>query len=115
MTKKDLFVGLAVFVFLFLVGKNISAQDMVFSAQDTGEVAEPPPEAQGPPSEALANALRLYQQESYAQAAVQFQRVVQKETGDEPGNVQKAQFFLGKCFYHLKFYQAALGVFEEIA
>ncbi|MCU0663055.1 MAG: hypothetical protein MUC50_12105 [Myxococcota bacterium] len=90
-------------------------QDMVFTAADTGEAAAPPPSPSGPPSEALANALRLYQQEAYAQAAVQFQRIIQGETGDEPANVQKAQFFLGKCFYHLKFYQAALGVFEEIA
>ena len=90
------------------------AQDMVFTASDTGQTAAPPPPAQGPPSEALANALRLYQQEKYGQAAVQFQRIVDGETGDQPANVQKAQFFLGKCLYHLKFYQAALGVFEQI-
>lgn len=96
-------------------GVTAGAQDMVFTAADTGEAAAPPPPPSGPPSEALANALRLYQQEAYAQAAVQFQRIVQGETGDEPANVQKGQFFLGKCFYHLKFYQAALGVFEEIA
>jgi len=115
MERLQRFAGFLAAAVLFVCVTDASAQDMVFTAQDTGEVAAPPPEAQGPPSEALANALRLYQQESYAQAAVQFQRVVQKETGDEPGNVQKAQFFLGKCFYHLKFYQAALGVFEEIA
>lgn len=115
MDRKELFAGFLAAAISFCLVTNAFAQDMVFTAQDTGEVAAPPPEAQGPPSEALANALRLYQQESYAQAAVQFQRVVQKETGDEPGNVQKAQFFLGKCLYHLKFYQAALGVFEEIA
>jgi TolA-binding protein len=115
MCKKEFLVAIIFVEFLISINNKVNAQDMVFTAQDTGEVAAPPPEAQGPPSEALANALRLYQQESYAQAAVQFQRVVQKETGDEPGNVQKAQFFLGKCLYHLKFYQAALGVFEEIA
>jgi tetratricopeptide (TPR) repeat protein len=96
-------------------GQTAGAQDMVFTTSDVGEVAAPPPPPSGPPSEALANALRLYQQEHYAQATVQFQRIVQGETGDQPANVQKAQFFLGKCFYHLGFYQAALGVFEEIA
>ncbi len=95
--------------------QTAGAQDMVFTTADVGEVAAPPPPPSGPPSEALANALRLYQQEHYAQATVQFQRIVQGETGDQPANVQKAQFFLGKCFYHLGFYQAALGVFEEIA
>lgn len=100
---------------LFSVGVTANAQDMVFTTSDVGDVAAPPPPPSGPPSEALANALRLYQQEHYGQAAVQFQRIVQGETGDQPANVQKAQFFLGKCFYHLGFYQAALGVFEEIA
>lgn len=115
MGLKKAFTSLLVTALIICFHTIANAQDMVFTAQDTGEVAEAPPPPSGPPSEPLANALRLYQQESYAQAAVQFQRVVQKETRDEPANVQKAQFFLGKCFYHLKFYQAALGVFEEIA
>src|SRR5687768_5396445 len=76
-----------------------SAQDMQFSVEDTGQPPAPP--AEGPPSEALANALRLYQQERYQEGAVQFQRVVEGVTQDAPANVQKAQFFLGKCLYHL--------------
>jgi tetratricopeptide (TPR) repeat protein len=115
MARKQLLASLMVVVFVFGFASVTHAQDMVFTTSDVGEVAAPPPPPSGPPSEALANALRLYQQESYAQASVQFQRIVQGETGDEPANVQKAQFFLGKCFYHLKFFQAALGVFEEIA
>ena len=51
--------------------------------------ADAPP-AEGPPSEALANALRLYQQERYQEASVQFQRVVEGETQDAPANQQKA-------------------------
>jgi TolA-binding protein len=89
------------------------AQDMTFSVDETGQ--PPPPPAEGPPSEALANALRLYQQEKYQEAAVQFQRVVEGETQDAPANVQKAQFFLGKCLYHLRYYQSALAVFDEIS
>ncbi len=115
MKKNEVFAGLLVFMCIACVGSVAAAQDMVFTSSDVGEVAAPPPPPSGPPSEALANALRLYQQESYAQAAVQFQRIVQGETKDEAANVQKAQFFLGKCFYHLRYYQAALGVFEEIA
>jgi tetratricopeptide (TPR) repeat protein len=72
------------------------------------------PPAEGPPSEALANALRLYQQERYQEASVQFQRVVEGETQDAPANQQKAQFHLGKSLYHLGFYQSALAVFDEI-
>ena len=89
-----------------------AAQDMEFSVDETGQPPAPP--ADGPPSEALANALRLYQQEHYQEAAVQFQRVVEGETQDAQANVQKAQFFLGKCLYHLRFYQSALAIFDEI-
>lgn len=89
-----------------------SAQDMVFTTEDSGAPAAPP--AEGPPSEALANALRLYQQERYMEASVQFQRVVGGETDDAPANVQKAQFFLGKSLYHLRYYQSALAIFDEI-
>jgi TolA-binding protein len=115
MINKSILAGSLTLVFLFSLGSVVRAQDMVFTANDTGEAAAPPPAPSGPPSEALANALRFFQQERYAQASVQLQRIVLGETGDQPANVQKAQFFLGKCFYNLKFYQAALGVFEEIA
>jgi outer membrane protein assembly factor BamD (BamD/ComL family) len=91
---------------------GVSAQDMEFSVEETGQPPAPP--AEGPPSEALANALRLYQQERYQEASVQFQRVVEGETQDAPANVQKAQFFLGKSLYHLRFYQSALAIFDEI-
>ncbi len=91
---------------------TLAAQDMTFSVDETGQPPAPP--AEGPPSEALAHALRLYQQERYDEAAVQFQRVVEGETRDAQANVQKAQFFLGKCLYHLRYYQSALAIFDEI-
>ncbi len=97
--------------FLLVCGAA-SAQDMTFSVEETGQPPAPP--AEGPPSEALANALRLYQGERYQEAAVQLQRVVEGETQDAPANVQKAQFFLGKALYHLGFYQSALSIFDEI-
>jgi TolA-binding protein len=91
------------------------AQDMQFGLEESGQAAPAGPPAEGPPSEALANALRLYTQERYQEAAVQFQRVVEGETPDAPANVQKAQFFLGKSLYHLHYYQSALAVFDEVS
>lgn len=105
------FVGVLSVVAMLPLGVA-SAQDMEFTLEETGQPPAPP--AEGPPSEALANALRLYQQERFQEAAVQFQRVVEGETQDAPANVQKAQFFLGKCLYHLRFYQSALAIFDEI-
>ena len=49
MERKELFAGLVAAAFLFCLATDASGQDMVFTAQDTGEVAAPPPEAQGPP------------------------------------------------------------------
>jgi TolA-binding protein len=91
------------------------AQDMQFGLDESGQSAPATPAAGGPPSEALGNALRLYTQERYQEASVQFQRVVEGETPDAPANVQKAQFFLGKSLYHLHYYQSALAVFDEIS
>jgi hypothetical protein len=93
----------------------LHAQDMQFGLDESGQSAPAGAPAGGPPSEALGNALRLYTQERYQEAAVQFQRVVEGETPDAPANVQKAQFFLGKSLYHLHYYQSALAVFDEIS
>jgi TolA-binding protein len=90
------------------------AQDMSFDMKETGQPAAAAP-AEGPPSEALANALRLYQENKYPEAAVQFQRIVEGEAKDSEGNKQKAQFFLGKSLFHMKYYQSALAVFDEIS
>jgi hypothetical protein len=92
-----------------------SAQDMAFGVEETAPAGPVGPPAEGPPSEAFANALRLYAQERYEEAAVQFQRVVEGDTQDAPANVQKGQFFLGKSLYHLRYYQSALAVFDEIS
>lgn len=125
-------VVLAVLLGASIAPSVAAAQDMSFDESDAagaeageGEAGEaeaaqpeapppPPPPAEGPPSEALASALRLYEEDDYDEAAVAFQRVADGETGDQPANVQQAQFFLAKCMYHLGFYQTALAIFDEI-
>ncbi|MBL8601838.1 MAG: tetratricopeptide repeat protein [Myxococcales bacterium] len=100
-----------------LLGAGVLALSLGYSApaaaQPTPATNEAGP-ADGPPSEALANALRLYNQDRFREAAVQFQRVVEGETQDAPANQQKAQFHLGKSLFRLGFYQSALAVFDEI-
>ena len=102
-------------ILLVAASANASAQDMAFGVEETAPAGPVGPPAEGPPSEAFANALRLYAQERYEEAAVQFQRVVEGDTQDAPANVQKGQFFLGKSLYHLRYYQSALAVFDEIS
>lgn len=86
---------------------------MVFSVEDTG-VAAPAAGVDAPPSEGLANALRLYQRERYAESAVLLQRVVSGATTDSPANLEKAHFFLAKSLFHLGYHRAALSLFDEI-
>ena len=105
-----------------LPSSRAAAQELDF---ESGEAAAAAPAAkaapaaaapaEGPPSEALANGLRLYKEERYPEASVQFQRIVEGETRDAAGNKQKAQFFLAKSLYHLKYYQSALAIFDEIS
>jgi tetratricopeptide (TPR) repeat protein len=94
------------------------AEDMAFDMKETGQskgAAASAPPSEGPASETLSNGLRLYQEERYPEASVQFQRVIEGETKDGAGNKQKAQFFLAKSLYHLKYYQSALALFDEIS
>jgi TolA-binding protein len=113
--NRTLWSAVSFWILVVAVAAPSAAQDMQFGVDETGAAAPAGPPAEGPPSEALANALRLYTQERYPEASVQFQRVVEGDTQDAPANIQKAQFFLGKTLYHLHYYQSALAVFDEIS
>ena len=74
----------------------------------------PPPQA-GQPTEAAAQAKRLYESEKWWDAAQALYRVYQGETGDDEGNKQIAQFNFAKTLYKLKFYQGAYKIFIDIS
>jgi hypothetical protein len=79
-------------------------------AADTGPAAQA-----GQPTDAAAQAKRLYESEKWWDAAQALFRVSSGETGDDEGNKQIAQFNLAKALYKLKFYQGAYSIFSEIA
>lgn len=84
-----------------------------------GKAAKPvdnsPPAQAGQPTDAAAQAKRLYESEKWWDAAQALYRVSSGETGDDEGNKQIAQFNLAKALYKLKFFQAAYSIFSEIA
>jgi hypothetical protein len=74
-----------------------------------------PPATAGQPTEAAAQAKRLYDREKWWDAAKALYRVSTGETGDDEGNKEIAQFNLAKSLYKLKFFQGAYSLFSEIA
>ena len=80
-----------------------------------GAAASGPPPVAGQMTEQAAQAKRLFDGEKWTDAALALYRVYKGETGDDEGNKQLAQYHLAIALYRLKFYQAAYGIFSEIA
>ena len=74
-----------------------------------------PPPVAGQMTEQAAQAKRLFDGEKWGDAALALYRVYKGETGDDEGNKQLGQYHLAIALYRLKFYQAAYGIFSEIA
>lgn len=79
------------------------------------EAPDDAPVVAGQLTEDGAAAKRLFDKQQWAEAALQLQRVVAGETGDDPGNQQLAQYWLAISLYRLKFYQASYTMFGFIA
>ncbi|MCA9676061.1 MAG: hypothetical protein H6709_11095 [Kofleriaceae bacterium] len=73
-----------------------------------------PSDDAGPPSKTLERAIKLYDKGDYYSASIELKKVLAGETGDNPKNQQRAEFFLGKTLYQMGFYAGALKSFEDI-
>ena len=84
-------LALCVAALVLAFGSIAAAQvdGMVFRLDETGAGAPPPP-ADGPPSEVMLNALRLYQQGAYQEAAILFERVIENGAMDLQPSTMKA-------------------------
>ncbi len=67
-----------------------------------------------PPSKTLERAIKLYDKADYYSASIELKKVLAGETDDTDKNKQRAEFFLGKTLYQMKYYAAALKSFEDI-
>ena len=66
------------------------------------------------PSKTLDRALKLYDTDDFFSASIELNKVVEGESGDSEANKQKAEFWMGKALYSLKFYSASLSYFDRI-
>ncbi|MDB4946556.1 MAG: hypothetical protein JWP97_6090 [Labilithrix sp.] len=85
------------------------------TAPATAAAPSGPPPVAGQMTEQAAQAKRLFDGEKWGDASLALYRVYKGETGDDEGNKQLAQYHLAISLYRLKFYQAAYGIFSEIA
>jgi hypothetical protein len=92
---------------------SAGAQDMSFGLEETGQSGAPV--KLGKPSKLLADAQSAFESEKYEAAAMGFERVSAGKSKDGRGNRQRAQFLLGQTLYHMKYYQSALTVFDDIS
>jgi TolA-binding protein len=65
-------------------------------------------------SKVLERAFKLYDGEDFYSASIELNKVVEGESGDTEPNKQKAEFWMGKALYNMKFYSAALSYFDRI-
>ena len=107
-------IGILLTSSLLLTGSVASAKKK--KAADTG--GDYQPEAEQPtgdqPSKVLERAFKLYDGEDYYSASIELSKVVEGESGDTEPNKQKAEFWMGKALYNMKFYSASLSYFDRI-
>src|SRR3569623_860904 len=66
------------------------------------------------PSKTLDRALKLYDSDDFFSASIELNKVVEGESGDSEANKQKAEFWMGKAHYNMKFFSASLSYFDRI-
>ena len=62
----------------------------------------------------LERAFKLYDGEDFYSASIELNKVVEGESGDTEPNKQKAEFWMGKALYNMKYYSASLSYFDRI-
>ena len=75
---------------------------------------EPESAAATPASAVLTRAIKLYDKKDFFSASIELQKVLDKESGDDAKNMQRAEFFMGKTLYQMGFYAASLAYFDKI-
>ena len=108
-------IGILLTGLLILSGSVASAKKKKQPAPEAGEAQ---PEGEAPvgdqPSKVLERAFKLYDGEDYYSASIELNKVVEGESGDSEPNKQKAEFWMGKALYNMKYYSASLSYFDRI-
>ena len=79
--------------------------EMVFAPVEVGKSK--------PESKTMKRAIKFYENKDYYSASIFLHKVLTGKEDDETTK-ERAQFFMGKTLYHLRFYSGALSYFDRI-
>lgn len=68
----------------------------------------------GAPSATLERAIKLYEDADWFSASIELKKVIDGQSGDSARNKQRAEFFMGKTLYNMRYYAGALAYFDKI-
>jgi tetratricopeptide (TPR) repeat protein len=98
-------------------GEGGEGDEMTFEPEEAKPKtkAQPPPPDNKPASRTLARAVELYEKKKdYNTASIELSKVLNKETEDSEASKQRAEFFMGKTLYQMRYYAASLAYFDRI-
>ena len=91
-------------------GKGVIDLDEPGAGQSGGVAA-----VAGAPTETMKSAKQAFDEKRWGDAAQGMHSVVSGASGDDAGNQQLAEFYLGQSLYQLKFFQGSFDSFTKIA
>ncbi len=80
--------------------------EMVFAPVEVGKSK--------PESKTMKRAIKFYENKDFYSATIFLHKVLSGKSDDDETTKERAQFFMGKSLYHLRFYSASLSYFDRI-
>ncbi|MBX3158595.1 MAG: hypothetical protein KF773_21690 [Deltaproteobacteria bacterium] len=106
---------MSVFAFATAFSLGTTSADTKKADPKSKDVEMEPESASGtPPSKTLERAIKLYDKKDFFSASIELKKVIDKESGDDAKNIQRAEFFMGKTLYQIGFYAGSLAYFDRI-
>ncbi len=68
----------------------------------------------GPASKTLERAIKLYDAQDFPMSTIEFNKVIEGQSNDDEANKQRAEFYMGKAMFNLKYYSSSLSYFDKI-
>lgn len=92
----------------------VLATAFAFAGPSVDMEFEPESAKATPPSKTLERAIKLYEKKDFYSASIELRKVLDGRSGDDARNKQRAEFFMGKTLYKMRFYAGSMTYFDKI-